>query len=75
VSHLRIIHSVNSSSTYFQCCQGSCNRVYSFIRSYRRHLHSEHGENQAPVQPANVPNQPANVDNDAMVQVEQVDEV
>lgn len=70
-SHLRIIHNVNSSTTYFQCCQSSCNRTFSFIRSYRRHLHSEHVEYQAPVQPANVPNQAANVDNaDKMAQVE-----
>ena len=77
-SHLRIIHNVNSSTTYFQCCQSSCNRTFSFIRSYRRHLHSEHIENQAPAQPANVPNQLANVDNaDEMVQVEgeQADEL
>lgn len=60
LSHLRTVHNVNSSTTYFQCCESSCNRTFSFNRSYRRHLHREHEENQALAQPANVLHQLAN---------------
>lgn len=68
-SHLRTAHNVNSSSTYFQCCESGCSRTFSFIRSYRRHLCNEHEENQALAQLANVLNQPANVLNaEALVQ-------
>ncbi len=62
-SHLRTVHNVNSSSTHFQCCESNCNRTFSFIRLYIRHLHREHKENQALAQPANILHQPANVFN------------
>lgn len=83
LSHLRTVHNVNSSTTYFHCCESSCNRTFSFIRSYRRHLHREHEENQALAQPANVLHQLANdfnVDEDDNneqvegVQAEQLDD-
>lgn len=37
-SHLRVAHHVYSTSTYFQCAQAGCNRTFSIIRSFRRHL-------------------------------------
>jgi len=44
-THLRAVHHVNHSSTYFQCSETGCGRTFSFLRSYRRHLVKEH-ENQ-----------------------------
>lgn len=37
-THLRAVHNVNSSTTYFQCSENGCGRTFSYIRSYRRHL-------------------------------------
>lgn len=37
-SHLRVVDHVYSTSTYFQCAQAGCNRTFSIIRSFRRHL-------------------------------------
>ena len=37
-THLRALHNVNSSSTYFQCSENGCGRTFTYIRSYRRHL-------------------------------------
>ena len=59
-SHLRLAHNINSSSTYFQCWETGCRRTFSFIKSYRRHIKTEHEENQALAQPAN---QAANIFN------------
>ncbi len=37
-SHLRVVHHIYSTSTYFQCAQTGCHRTFSIIRSFRRHL-------------------------------------
>ncbi len=38
LSHLRVVHHIYSTSTYFQCAQTGCHRTFSIIRSFRRHL-------------------------------------
>ncbi|XP_066535471.1 uncharacterized protein [Hoplias malabaricus] len=37
-AHLRAVHNVHSSSTYFQCAEAGCCRSFGYIRSFARHL-------------------------------------
>ena len=63
LTHLRLVHHVNHSSTYFQCSEAGCGRTFSFIRSFRRHLLKEHVSQsehslddplEGPAQPVNI---------------------
>ncbi|XP_049333157.1 uncharacterized protein LOC111195806 isoform X1 [Astyanax mexicanus] len=37
-AHLRAVHNIHSSSTYFQCAEAGCCRSFGYIRSFARHL-------------------------------------
>nr|XP_054591281.1 uncharacterized protein LOC129155120 isoform X1 [Nothobranchius furzeri]XP_054591300.1 uncharacterized protein LOC129155133 isoform X1 [Nothobranchius furzeri]XP_054591301.1 uncharacterized protein LOC129155133 isoform X1 [Nothobranchius furzeri]XP_054591321.1 uncharacterized protein LOC129155141 isoform X1 [Nothobranchius furzeri]XP_054591322.1 uncharacterized protein LOC129155141 isoform X1 [Nothobranchius furzeri]XP_054591360.1 uncharacterized protein LOC129155163 isoform X1 [Nothobranch len=37
-NHLRVVHHILSTSTYFQCAQVGCHRTFDQIRSFRRHI-------------------------------------
>ena len=54
--HLRAVHHINSSATYFQCCEQGCGRTFSFIRSFRRHLIKHEGEHDLIEVPEDDPN-------------------
>ena len=45
INHLRRVHHINQSATYFQCCELGCGRTFSFLRSFRSHL-LEHSDEQ-----------------------------
>lgn len=49
--HLRAVHQINQSETYFQCCEQGCGRTFSFMRSFRRHLLTHEGEQVLPGDP------------------------
>ena len=82
LTHLRVVHHVNHSSTYFQCSEPGCGRTFSFIRSFRRHLVKEHlGQSEyTPDDPLEGPAQPVHtqfsqpVQGDVEVEVEEEDE-
>lgn len=63
LTHLRLVHHVNHSSTYFQCCETGCGRTFSFIRSFRRHLVKEHVSQSKPTldDPLEGPAQPVDI--------------
>ena len=54
--HSRAVHHINSSATYFQCCEQGCGRTFSFIRSFRRHLIKHEGEHDLIEVPEDDPN-------------------
>ncbi|XP_073694457.1 uncharacterized protein [Garra rufa] len=56
-SHLRRMHNVHSSSSYFECCQEGCHRTFNYSRSFKRHLLQHHveGEEEEPSQSTHIP--------------------
>ncbi|KAI7811590.1 hypothetical protein IRJ41_002398 [Triplophysa rosa] len=52
-SHLRRMHNVHSSSSYFECGQAGCHRTFNHSRSFERHLLQHHveAEEEEPSQP------------------------
>lgn len=72
-SHLRVVHHVFSTSSYFQCAQAGCHRTFSIIRSFRRHL-LEHVNDIGNEMGETPLVEPDNLSNSVLDAVEQCDE-